>query len=157
HRLMRSQLGFLFASCAAAFVITAPRLSGALGLGSVAARVLRAIAFWVLFVTLRVYSSGVTLARARLASPDPRMRRIAWAPLVAIAAAMTAVGVPLARSLSGRPGQSVGEALTRFSEWTATGAPRIMLAPFVSLVRPFFAEWPGPYLAALAGALAVTA
>jgi len=157
HRLMRSQLGFLFASCAAAFVITAPRLSGALGLGSVAARLLRAIAFWVLFVTLRVYSSGVTLARARLTSSDPRMRRIAWTPLVAIAAAVTAVGVPLVRSLSSQPPRSLRQTVARISELTATGAPRIMLAPFVSLVRPFFTDGLGSYLIALVGALAVTA
>ena len=71
HRLMRSQLGLLFAGMVPAFVITAPRASGFLQLGSIGARLERGIALWILFVTMRLYGSGVSLARSHLTSSDP--------------------------------------------------------------------------------------
>ncbi len=37
----------------------------------------------------------------------------------------------------------------------AAGASRVVLAPFVAMVAPLFAEWPQPYLSALAAAAAV--
>ena len=71
HRMMRSQLGLLFASIVPAIVF--PSVSGLW-------RVRFAVALWLLLVTAKVYFTGVTLARARLASSNGGARRVAWAP-----------------------------------------------------------------------------
>jgi len=87
HRLVRSQFKTLFGAVVLAFA-TSPGLTG---MGSNAARSLRVIAFWLVFVTFRIYFAGVTLARARLASAGARARWTAWLPIVAIATVIAMV------------------------------------------------------------------
>jgi ABC-2 type transport system permease protein len=151
HRIARSQLGLLFAAMVPAFLITNPSLQ----IGSAGVRVLRGLALWVIFLTVRVYVAGVMLARARLTTGDSRARRVAWTPLLTTIAALAVAGVPLVRSFMREPVGSADEAMSRFSSVVSTGLPRIVLWPFVSLVRPLFSEWPGPFLLAMAGSLTV--
>src|SRR6185436_16198110 len=74
HRLVRSQFKTLFGAIVLALA-TDPNPTG---MGSNAA--LRVIAFWMVFVTFRIYFAGVTLARGRLTSPGARTRWTAWLP-----------------------------------------------------------------------------
>ena len=97
HRVIRSQFGLLFAAMVPAFLFNAP------GTTSIAAMFLRAIALWIMFVTVRVYFAGVTMARARLGSADPRARRAAWMPLAGTVAALGVVAVPLVRAMQDVP------------------------------------------------------
>src|SRR6266403_2102113 len=80
---------YIFGAMVPAFLFNTP------GTISVAAMFLRAIALWIIFVTVRVYFAGVTMARARLGSADPRARRAAWMPLAGTVAALGVVAVPL--------------------------------------------------------------
>ena len=98
-------------------------------------RLLRVVAFWIVFVTFRVYFAGVTLARARLTSADARSRWTAWPPIVAIAAAVAIVGVPVGRSLLDPPLESLGDLMPRIAEATASGLPHLVLWPFVTLMQ----------------------
>jgi len=61
HRLLRSQIGILFG--VVVFGLTVPSLSGfeRLGLG---------VAMWLLFLTGKVYFTGVSLTRARKIFPS---------------------------------------------------------------------------------------
>jgi hypothetical protein len=155
HRLVRSQLKLLLAAFMVAFFVTNPGLSNAAGVGANAERLLRLIAFWIVFVTLRVYFAGVTLARARLTAADARVRWAARMPILAIAAAVAIVGVPAARSLLNPPLASLDDLVPRVVEATASGLPRLVLWPFVSLLQPGFADGPGARLVSLTGALIV--
>jgi ABC-2 type transport system permease protein len=155
HRLIRSQIGFLFASFVAAFFVTAPQLSAVLGFRSIEARLQRLFAFWILFLTLRLYLAGVTLARAHLGSREPQLRRVAWAPLIVTASAVGAVVVALARSFTTTPVSSARELGARIADITATGGPWLATLPFTSLIRPFFAESAAAYLTAVGPALIV--
>src|SRR5438874_7756799 len=95
------------------------------------------------------------LARARLTASDPRIRRAAWSPLLAISAALAVVVVAVLRSLMSQPVSSAADAASRFTDVVSNGLPRIVLWPFNILVRPLFAGWPGPFLWAMAGSLMV--
>ena len=68
HRLMRSQLGLLFASVVPALLV--PRGAGI-------TRVRLAISVWIILVTMRLVSTGTALARPRLNHPDRRTRFMA--------------------------------------------------------------------------------
>jgi hypothetical protein len=139
HRLLRSQLGLLFGSVITGLV--APSMSGF-------GRLRIGVATWLLLSTAKVYFTGISLARARLASGDARVRRVAWLPLVTLTAALGVVGVAVARAFD-TPPADVQDALIRVGAVTTTGLSSIVLWPFIALARPLFAPWPGPYLAAL--------
>jgi hypothetical protein len=155
HRLVRSQFRVLFAAFVFAFFVTNPGVTDAAGVGSNSARLLRLIAFSIVFITFRVYFAGVTLARTGLTSADTRVRWAAWLPILAIAAAVAVVGVPVGRSLLHPPLDSPGDLVPRIAEATASGLPRLVLWPFVSLVRPAFADGLAMRLTGLGGALIV--
>ena len=155
HRLVRSQFKVLFAAFVVAFFVTNPGMTDAAGVGSNAARLLRLIAFSIVFVTFRVYFAGVTLARGGLTSADTRVRWAAWLPILAIGAAVAVVGVPVGRSLLNPPLASLDDLMPRIAEATASGLPRLVLWPFVSLVRPAFADNLATRLTGLGGALIV--
>ena len=145
---MRSQIGLLFAAMMPAFLMPAQarRFSESL---------LRGIALWVTFATIRIYFAGVTMARAHLDPRDPRAAPSAWAPLVVTLAAAAVVAVPLGRALRELPSRSFPEMVARVNEVTTTGLPGIVLWPFRTLIAPVFVEGGWPYLSALAGSLVV--
>jgi ABC-2 type transport system permease protein len=146
HRLMRSQLGLLFAAIVPAI---------AFPLASVAGRARFALSMWLLLVTAKVYFAGVTLARTRLASPSAGARLIAWLPIGLLLAALIIVGNAMGREFLHRAPTTLSEGLLRLGRVGTLGLPGIVLWPFVALARPLFAVWPGAYLAALAGSLTV--
>jgi hypothetical protein len=149
YRLMRSQPGLLFAAMVPAFLMSAP------GTISISGRVLRGLALWVTFATIRVYFAGVTMARQRLRSADPRARRLAWAPLLATVAAVAGVAVPLVRTARAAAGLPFPEMIAELGAAVTTGLPGAVLWPFRTLLAPLFAEGAVEYLAALAGSLVV--
>ena len=146
HRLLRSQLGLLFSSVIAGMVV--PSASGF-------SRVRVSVAMWLLLTAGKVYFTGISLARARLASRDTRVLRVAWLPLVILTAALAIVGVAIARAF-GTPPTGVQDLLIRVGTVTTTGLSSIVLWPFIALARPLFAEWPAPYLTALGLSALVT-
>ena len=148
YRLMRSQLGLLFAAMLPAFLMPAPDTP-------IPERLLRGIALWVTFATIRVYFAGVTMARQRLRSPDPRARRLAWAPLIATVAAAAIVAVPLARAVPVPPDRPFSEIVAQVGIVTTTGLPAVVLSPFRALIAPVFTQGGVPYVGALAGSLFV--
>ncbi|HEY3042586.1 MAG TPA: putative ABC exporter domain-containing protein [Vicinamibacterales bacterium] len=151
HRMIRSQFGLLFAAMVPAFLFATP------GTTSIVSMALRAVALWIMFVTVRVYFAGVTMARARLGSPDARARRVAWMPLVLTVAALVVVGVgvPFARAMQALQTLPFTDAVTPVGTAATTGLPRIVLWPFKTLLGPLFADGTAAYLAAIPGALLV--
>ncbi len=145
HSLMRSQLGLLLASLVPAVVFAS---------GGVASRVRLAVSMWIVLVTLRLYFTGVSLARPRLAHPERRARWTARAPLVlSVGVAVVAASV-LVREFAGRPILR-WETLLRLASFDRDGMLSWALAPFLAVVRPAFAADGRGYLAVLPGALAV--
>ena len=149
HRMIRSQFGLLFAAMVPAFLFTTP------GTTSISGMVLRAVALWITFVTVRVYFAGVTMARARLGSDDARARSVAWMPIVLTVAALVVAGVPLVRAMQASETSSFADVFTQVGTATTTGLPRIVLWPFQTLLGPLFADGGAAYLAAIPGALLV--
>jgi ABC-2 type transport system permease protein len=148
HRLMRSQLGMLFTSGVVA--LASPSLGGYL-------RLRVALGVWLLLCTVRVYFTGVTLARARLLTADTRARRVAWLPLAVIAGALLIVGAVLFNEFAGAPVHDSRDFLQRFAAVTSRGATWIILAPFTAVARPLYASWPQPYLTSMMASAAVLA
>ncbi len=148
HRLMRSQLGLLFAAIVSAIAFPSAAIAGRVRFG---------LSMWLLLVTAKVYFTGVTLARTRLGSPSAGALRIAWTPLAVLVAALTIVGSAIGREFLRQAPTTFSDGLTRLGRVTLLGWPRIVLWPFVALARPLFAAWPGPYLVGLAGSLTVLA
>jgi ABC-2 type transport system permease protein len=148
HRLMRSQLGLLFAAIVPALVLPT---------GSGLSRATFAISMWVIFATIRVHFTGVSLARASLALPGADASRRQWGALVVMLGALAIVGQAVWRSFASHPVTGAADILDRLSEAGTTGLARWILWPFVALARPLFAPWPGPYLVALATAFAILA
>ncbi|MEO8258306.1 MAG: putative ABC exporter domain-containing protein [Acidobacteriota bacterium] len=153
HRLLRSQFKSLFGAFILAFV-TSPGLA-APGGGSIGARLLRVFAYWIVFVTFRLYFAGVTRVRARLLSTSGRARWTAWAPLAAVAAAIAIVGLAVVRSLLETPLESLPDLLPRLAAATGSGLPRVVLWPFMALIQAAFADTFGGRLAGMARALLV--
>jgi hypothetical protein len=141
HRLMRSQLGLLFGSIIAGVAV--PSASGGYG------RLRLGVAMWMLLVTGKVYFTGISLARARLASASAHARRVAWLPVAVLIGALAIVGTPLTRAFMRAPVTDINDALERLGAVSLMPLPHIVLWPFMTVARPFFAPWPGPYLAAL--------
>jgi hypothetical protein len=147
HRLIRSQIGLLFAAMMPAFLIA--------GAASFSERLLRGIALWVTFATVRIYFAGITMARAHLNAPDSRVRALAWVPLVVTLAAAAVVGLPLARALRELPSRSFPEVLARVNDVTTTGLPGIVLWPTRSLIAPLFVNGGTAYVSSIAGSLVI--
>jgi len=74
-----------------------------------------------------------------------------------LVAGLSIAGAALGRAFAASPVVDAQDALTRFSHVAADPLVRIALFPFVALVQPFFAPWPGPFMLALLPALAVLA
>ena len=139
HRMLRSQLGLLFGA------LMIGVFSPLQGLG----RLRMSVGTWMVFLTVKIYFTGITLARARLGSPDRRARRVAWLPIAALTAAITVVVTALVQAYVAHPPEGVSDTLALVGSVSLGGASRVVLWPFMAVVRPFFAEWPWPYLTAL--------
>ena len=146
HRLIRSQLGMLFTSAVVA--IASPSLDGYL-------RLRVAFAVWLLLCTVRVYFTGVTLSRARLLAGHAGTRRVAWLPLAVIAAAFGVVATALVAEFGSVPVRGAQDLFQRLASSLGSGAARAVLAPFVAVAWPLYADWPQPYLTALLASAAV--
>ena len=146
HRLLRSQVGMLFGALIAGLVT--PSVSGY-------ARLRLSLGVWLLLCTGKIFFTGVSLARARLADSDANARRVARLPLAAILGALAIVGGALYQRLMASPLTGPRDFFERVAEVSSTGAPRALMWPFVALARPMFATEVGPFAASLAGALIV--
>lgn len=146
YRILRSQLALLFAAVISSLFVPTLMLG---------ARLRFAASMWVLFVTIRLYFAGVTLARSRLAGSTAAARRVAWAPLAAIVVALGIVGTALARVFMAQPMGSANDVVAGLGTALGTGLPRLILLPFVTLARPQLTPGVTPFLTALAGSVAV--
>ena len=146
HRMLRSQLGILFG----ALVI------GAVSPGTLGVSRLRlSIGAWLLMVTAKIYFTGVTLARARLAAGGAWTRRVAWLPLGVLVLALAVVAGAIAGEWQKAPPTGAMDALLLIGRASQSPAAYIVLLPFVALAQPLFSEWPLAYLVALGWALVV--
>jgi hypothetical protein len=150
HRLLRSQMGLLFASLVPSLALALPSGSATSGLRTV-------IAVWLLLVTARVYFSGVTLARSQFFAQSRPLRRLARLPLAVSVAVLTIVGVTLIRAFAAQAPASAGELVAAFVGVAGTPRVRIVLWPFETLVQPLFAATLAEYVAGLAGGVVVLA
>jgi putative ABC exporter len=146
HRLLRSQLGILFGSVIVSFASVSA--SGWM-------RLRMSIGMWVVFLTMKVYFTVVTLARSRLTSERRAARRVAWAPVAVLGAAFLIVAVALGRAFTITPVANVADGFRRLGAVSMTGASHIALWPFMALVQPLFAETPQRFVQTLAASMVV--
>jgi ABC-2 type transport system permease protein len=148
HRLLRSQLGLLFG--AVVFGITVPSSSGY-------RRLWVGLAMWVLLVTGKIYFTAVSLTRARIRAASGAARVRAWLPAAIVTAAIAIVATALMRAFYAAPPSGIADIVALVGGVSQQPVPRVVLWPFVALVRPVFAASTAAYLPALASALAVLA
>jgi ABC-2 type transport system permease protein len=142
HRILRSQIGMLFGAVMIG-VFSGASLSGW-------SRLRIAVAIWVLMVTGKVYFTGVTLARARLAAASARIRRVAWLPVVVTVAVLASVGSAIVADINRSTPDGLGDIIQLVGRISETGISHYLLWPFIVLARPIFAAWPQPFLTSLA-------
>jgi ABC-2 type transport system permease protein len=148
HRLVRSQVASIIASL---FVgLFAAPIAGV-------GRLRLALGFWVLAVTINVYSAAVSLTRARFQSPVAAVRRVGWAAIGLLLACIVAVGAAVVRHLLEQPPASGADVFVQIARVTSTGWPRLVLWPFIAIVRPPFSGTLATFVPALASALVVLA
>lgn len=149
HRLLRSQLGLLFASLVPAVVFAS---------GGAGGRLRFVASMWLVLVTLRLYFTGVNLARPRLNADDPRARWFARVPVILTMGIAAAIAIALGREFAARPVSTDLAALgDRLAALARVGPSAWLLTPFLALVRPLFVRDWSSYAAVLPGALAVVA
>jgi Putative ABC exporter len=148
HRLMRSQIGLLFAALVPAFFFGYWN-------GSIAERLVRWIAIWVVFVTARSYFTGVALARGRLLAQGA-VQRLPWIPLTLVFGALAIVGTTIAWDFLSSPIVGLSDAVTRLRHAVQDGPASLVLWPFAALVRPVSARSVSQFATSLLGALAVS-
>jgi putative ABC exporter len=148
HRMLRSQLGLLFASVVVAIVT--PSVAGF-------TRLRVSIATWIVLATSKIYFAGVAMARARLMSASARARRVAWMPVAILLGAVTLVIVDVSRAFAGAQLVRATDGLALVRDAASRPPVSIVLWPFATLVRPVFAEWPLPYITALLAAVVILA
>jgi ABC-2 type transport system permease protein len=146
HRMMRSQLGILFASSVSAVAFPT---------GAPSTRLRTALSVWVLFFTSRVYLSGVTLAKARLKDQDRRVRLGARLSLAFVSMAAVFAGIGFVRAARSAPIHSFADVFTRVDAAQLRQPDWLLFLPFLALAKPFFTVAWSQFAPALAGALAV--
>lgn len=146
HRMLRSQIGMLFGAVVIGLV--SPSAFGF-------SRLRISVGAWILLLTGKIYFTGVTLARSRLAAGSARVRRVAWLPVAVMLAALAVVGLAIARDVQQAMPAGPRDIVMLLGRVSQTGLSHIVLWPFMALVRPVFSEWPQPYLTNLALALVV--
>jgi hypothetical protein len=148
HRMIRSQIGLVFASVMPAIVFPS---------ASAWSRVRFAMGIWLVLITAKIYFTGVTLTRTRLASVPGGNRWVVWTPVVVLLGAIGIVASSMWRAFAGNTLDDPADVLKHLGRVATTGTAGIVLFPLVALVRPIFAPWPGPFLAAVLPATAVLA
>jgi hypothetical protein len=148
HRLVRSQVGSLVTS-----IVMAVFFAPSAGFG----RLRFGLAMWSLFVTIRVYFAAVALTRAQFASPRLSARLAAWLPVAFLVVGSVVVFAAIAQDLRQLPMVSVADFWVRLADALATGLPRIVLWPFIAILRPQFETSLASFVPAMAGSLAVLA
>ena len=146
HRLLRSQIGILFGSLVVALAWPGAALD----------RLRISIAMWLLFITMRVYFTGVTLARSRVQAGTSG-RIAAVVPLAACVGACIAVIVPVVRAFAATPLLGVADAFDRLGTVSRHGVAAIALWPTMTLARPFFASSAAAFARSIAVAFALLA
>ncbi len=145
HRLVRSQAGMLFGAVVFGFASQAP--------GWMRLRV--SIATWLLFLTVRVYFTVVTLTRTRARAAGSRLA--AWPAPAACATALAIVVGAIAMAFRAAPPAGVAEAVDRLADATTHGICAVVLWPTVTLARPFFAASALAFAKAIGAAAVVLA
>jgi ABC-2 type transport system permease protein len=148
HRLLRSQVGSLVTS-----VVMAVFFAPSAGFG----RLCFGLAMWSLFVTIRVYFAAVALTRAQFASPRLSARLAAWLPVAFLSVATVVVFTAIAQHMGRLPDASFSDFWLRLTGALAGGLPRIVLWPFIAILRPQFETSLTSFVPAMAGSLAVLA
>ncbi|MGH9142649.1 MAG: putative ABC exporter domain-containing protein, partial [Vicinamibacterales bacterium] len=146
HRLLRSQLGMLFSAVIVGLV--SPTAFGF-------SRLRIAVAAWLLFVTAKLYFTGVTLSRARLGAGSARTRSVAWLPLGVVGVALAVVAGTIGFDWRRTPPGDAMDALLILGGVAHHRLGRVVLLPFMALAQPLFAAWPQPYLFGIAGSVVV--
>jgi hypothetical protein len=146
HRLLRSQLGIIFGAVVVSFASL--NLNGWM-------RLRISIGTWLVFLTMKVYFTVVTLSRGRFRSKRAVERALAWMPLAALAAAAIVIGVALRQAFGANPVEHLSDAIERIGAVSLTGASRIALWPFETLARPLFATTASGFARAAGPALMV--
>ena len=141
HRMLRSQLGLLFGG-----VVMAIAVPSASGFG----RLRAGIAMWLLLSIGKMYFTGVSLARTRLATRDTSRQPVAWLPLAVIGAAVVAVSRAVFGVVTAAPATGARDVLVRFGAAMSSSAAAVVLWPFATIARPFFVSAAGEYAIALA-------
>jgi hypothetical protein len=148
HRLMRSQIGLLFAALLPGLLYPS---------ASLWMRVRTSLAMWVLLVTGKVYFTGVAMARAHVRSTNRGARRAAWASIWVLVAAVVVVGAALVVAFAGHQVLDGQDVVTRLGDVAVNGLTRVILWPFVALARPLFADTFGLFASSLPYAVGVLA
>ena len=139
HRMLRSQIGMLFGA------VIIGVFSGRVAVGMVAAADCRRRS-GCCWSPARSTSPASRWRGHALAAASARMRRVAWLPVARDARRARVVGRrdrDRHRSLRCRPAAATLVAARR-PRSSRPASPRVVLWPFVALVRPLFAEWPQP-------------
>jgi hypothetical protein len=148
HRLMRSQLGLLFAAVIPAIAFPS---------GSTLGRARFAVGMWVLLVTMRVHFTGITLARASLRLREARIANRQWGALALMLGAAAIVAGTTIRAFVVQPATGFSDAVGRLDRIGANPSVYWILWPFRTLAAPLFASTATAFFAALAGALVILA
>ena len=140
HRMLRSQIGLLFGG--AIMAIAVPSVSGY-------ARLRAGVGMWLLLSIGKVYFTGISLARTRLAAEGRRAAMVAWLPLAIVIAAMAVVARALAPVVTPGAAVTTRDLLQQIDAATSSGAAAVALWPFAAVARPLFAADAVDYIGAL--------
>jgi ABC-2 type transport system permease protein len=146
HRMLRSQIGLLFGGLIMGVAI--PSVSGY-------GRLRAGIGAWLLLSIGKVYFTGVSLARTRLAKSDDRAQWAAWVPLVVLAVAIAVVARAVAPVLASAGVTRPQDLLLQLGAAASNGAAAVALWPFAAVAAPLFAAAAVDYVRALTGAALV--
>lgn len=120
--------------------------------GSIAGRLRGMVAVWLVLMTSHVFFTGVTLAR----TPGAGLRLgrvLSWLAGLIPGATVLSLLVPVIRQARVVPIESASDAYQALAGVAATGPAHLLLAPFVALVAPLFADSVGEWAWASARAL----
>ena len=145
YRLLRSQWAVFFGALIMALAYPVATLG---------ARARGLLAVWLILMTSHVFFTGVTLLRPQLRRGASN-QKLARLSLALIVGALLVVAVAVAGQLWDHPVLTVRDAYRVVSTVVASGAPEVVLWPFITLVRPLFADGWVQFLEAVPAAAAI--